>query len=394
MPEFVAMALLLISMVGLALPLAAYPTALWLVGGGQSVAPPCPSGPPPTVTLIVAFHGGDVLLMRKLANFGELDYPPDRLNLILASDGPLTAFDQTKIADAADPRITVFALPESMGKAHVLNHCIGQATGDVIVFSDLDAVLAPDAIRKLVRWFGMPDVGGICGLREFDWNLGIVGAGQASYVSADSRIKLMENRLGAITSNDGKLYAIRRSLFEPVDPTATDDLYCSLSVIAKGHRFLFDPDARVKIVPPSWSLQHDLERRRRIVVCSLSGIFARPRLLLATEFGLFGARLIVNKVLRRLAPVFFLGVLLGSALLAQSHLWAAGLLAIQVVLYLAAATLATLTHRLDAKYLHPLLAQASQGTFYFCMSMTGMLLGLFDYASGKRISRWQPKKTG
>lgn len=387
-----------ISGLALGLPFAVYPVVLWLVGRSR---PPvtAPAGPAPDalphVTIVVAFHGGGPLLARKIANVAGLDYPADRLDLILVSDGPLAAADRDMVTATAGT-LTVHLLdrPEAQGKAYALNQGTAQATGDILVFSDLDAALDPGAVRALVRWFADPDIGCVCGLRVIAGKGGVARAGQSAYIDLDTRIKLLENRLGAITSNDGKLYALRRTLFQPIHPTATDDLYSALTVIGQGFRVVFDPDARAAIPAPSRNVRHDLERRRRVVTRSLSGLLARPQRLLLTRFGLFGPRLVVNKILRRLMPVFLVTLLVGSLLMAPASSWAALFALAQIAFYAAGALHATPAgNRLAARLPAPA-RRVWQTVFYVCLGMTGMLLGVVDYLTGKRIARWTPKKTG
>lgn len=394
--EATGAALLVVSLVAVALPFAVYPAVVRLVGGLRSpVRAPDGADYRPHVTIIVAFCGGGQLLRRKLANLSELDYPRERLDVMLAADGPLDPEDQATVDAAATGslRVRSVALPGPQGKAHALNLGAHEAFGEVLVFSDLDAALPADALAKLTRWFALPDVGGICGQRVIEGAGGVASAGQSAYVGLDSQIKQLENRLGAITSNDGKLYAIRRTLFRPVHPTATDDLYSALSVIGQGYRFLFDAEARALIPPPSWTTRHDLDRRRRVVVRSLSGIFARPARLLELRFGLFGPRLLVNKVLRRLLPVFLAGLLAGCLLLAHEHAWAAALSGVQVAFYLGGAAFAAVDGRASFDRLPGPLKRGWQAAFYVCLGMAGMLLGVLDFLRGKRIARWTPKKT-
>lgn len=390
--------LAVVSVLALGLPFAVYPVVLWLVGRSRPpVTPPAAPAPEalPRVTIVVAFHGGGSLLARKIGNVASLDYPADRLDLILVSDGPLAPADRD-IVTAATGSLTVRLLdrPDAQGKAYALNQGTAEATGDILVFSDLDAALDPDAVRALVRWFAHPDVGCVCGLRVIAGKGGVARAGQSAYIDLDTRIKLLENRLGAITSNDGKLYALRRSLFQPIHPTATDDLYSALTVIGQGFRVIFDPEARAAIPAPSRSLRHDLERRRRVVTRSLSGLLARPGRLLLTRFGLFGPRLVVNKILRRLMPVFLVTLLVGSLLLAPASSWAAVFALMQIGFYGAGALHAVPGGEALAARLPGPARRAWQTVFYVCLGMTGMLLGVVDYLTGKRIARWTPKKTG
>lgn len=389
--------LIAIGLAGPALVLVIYPLLLSLL---PSASPkraayrdgPRPSVSLPSVSLIVAFAGGGALLTRKLATIAALDWPADRLEAILIADGPDDDADRAAVeaaAEASGLHLRYAALGASRGKAHALNAAAGMASGDCLVFSDLDAALAPEALDTLLAPFADPQVGGVCGQRVIGTTGGLAAAGQRGYIAWDSRLKLAENRLGAITSNDGKLYAIRRSLFQPVLPSATDDLYTALTVILAGARFVFAPDAKAVIPPPSWSLGHDFRRRRRVTIRSLSGLLARPRALGLMRFGLFGPRLVVNKLLRRLLPVFALCLLAGSALLAGETPWARALLGGQLAVYGGAAL-----YPLAGRWIgESRLGRRWQQAFYACFGMAAMLVGVVEYLGGRRIAQWQPRKT-
>lgn len=379
-----------------ATPLAIYPALLAALARLRP-PPPAPSARPGHASVIVAFSGGGALLQAKVAGLAAAAAASDwRIDLVLAGDGPISD-DDRQAAQAAAPEIPIrlCALDTPAGKAHALNLGAGQAAGDVLVFSDLDAVVDGAALQALLRWFADPSVGAVCGRRQIARQTGaaVAVAGQSAYTDLDSRIKLLENRLGAITSNDGKLYAMRRALFRPIHPAATDDLYSALTVVAQGYRVLFEPDAIARIPAPAWTIGHDLSRRRRVTLRSLTGLFARPRLLLTLRFGGYGPRLVVNKLMRRLLPVAGLLGALGLAALAPTQAWAAGALAAGLVGTAATALYAPLA-RLGATNRLPAVADKLwSSAFYAGLGLLGMLLGLIDFLRGKRVARWAPRKT-
>ena len=368
-----------------------YPLLLVLVAVLTPRAPPRASEDPPSISMIVAFRGGGGLIQRKIENFLDLDYPCERLELVLVADGPAPDLEAVA-AEYADPRIQAVEMPEGRGKALALNHAMQIAHGDVLLFSDLDARLATDCVQLLAHWFTDPDVGGVCGRRVLDRDAGTARAGQSGYIEVDSLIKQGENRLGAITSSDGKCYAVRRELAGPIDASATDDLYNALTVILAGKRYLFESQAQAHIRTPSRSSKHEVERRRRVVVRSLSGMFARPRVFGLLRFGLFGPRLVVNKVCRRLLPLALVGLLIGTAMLASTASWAGWATTMQVLFYAASGLYGPVESAGWLPWLPRSLRRLWQLAFYFCVGMWGMLLGIVEFARGKRIARWEPRK--
>src|SRR6185503_6107908 len=215
---------------------------------------------------------------------------------------------------------------------------------------------------------------------------------QERYIAADSALKRAESRLGSVTSNDGKLYAVRRSLFRPIAPGATDDLYSCLSIVEQGRRFVFEPRARAFIRTPSRNPSHELSRRRRIVARSLRGIFLKRALLNPLRHGSFALQLFVNKVCRRLLPLFLVllfGTSLALTLLEPHAPWALAALLLQLGFYALA-----LAHLVLARKRVPLIGALASVAYYFCVGNLGTLLGLADFLRGREAVKWDPVKTG
>lgn len=351
-------------------------------GAALSAAEPWPS-----VSLLVALRNAEALAQEKAENSLALEYP-GALQLVFASDG---STDQTaaRLRAASAGRIEVLEIREHHGKAHALNQGARQCHGEILVFSDADALLAPDAVTRLVLRFADESVGGVCGQRVIRERQGELTRAQGQYIAADSALKRAEGRLGSVTSNDGKLYAVRRALFRPIAPGATDDLFACLSIVEQRRRFVFEPLARALIAAPSRNPGHELVRRRRIVARSLHGIFSKRALLNPLRYGFFSIQLLVNKVCRRLLPVFLLALLLSSLALAFEHPWARAPLALQLASYALA-----LAHPVLVRAPVPGLAPAAAAAYYFCVGCLGTLLGLADFLRGRKAVKWEPIKAG
>lgn len=341
----------------------------------------------PTVSMIIAVRNGGELIAAKLENALAVDYPRHRLQIVLFSDG--STDDTVAIAQAVaaqHPQVHVGHASEHRGKHLALVDAVAQATGDLLLFTDADAMLEPDAVQRLVGHFAAPEIGGVCGLRVLGELGAYHGEAQSGYVSADSRIKSWESRSGSITSNDGKLYCIRHSLFTPVPPAVTDDLFQCLTVVRQGKRFVFEPAARAFVRTPSRNARHELARRRRIVSRSLQGMWL-VRTVLGPRFGRFALGLWINKVGRRLLPFWLLVLLVTSALLAFDYWWAGAMLLAQVAFYVTAAL-----HPYVGKRLPRRLVKLSSLASFFCIGMLGTMFGVLDFLKGSKVARWDPKK--
>src|SRR6516225_2877581 len=237
---WIAFALLLYLYVG-------YPALAWV--RAQCCPRPRPRRLPPAdyaVTVIVVAHNEEDRIRPRLDNLLALDYPKDKLEILLASDG---STDGT-VARAceyneADVRIRPFAARR--GKAAVLNEVIPSARGEIVVLADARQRFEPGALRALVRNFGDPQVGAVSGTLTLTPSAdgATVGKGTCFYWRYESFIRRCESRAGSTVGATGAIYAIRRDLFEPMPPdTILDDVLIPLRIVRRGYRVQLEPAAR------------------------------------------------------------------------------------------------------------------------------------------------------
>jgi cellulose synthase/poly-beta-1,6-N-acetylglucosamine synthase-like glycosyltransferase len=378
-----------LSALGAAAVLFIYPFAVWLRSVLVSPRDSSAKGPlPRSVSLLIVARNAEALLPRKIANSAELLLTDGRVQRVWVSDGSTDGTVDLLRREVHSPDRAVI-LEEHRGKAEALNRGAALCDGEIIVFSDVDALLEPETLEKLLGPFEDPAVGGVCGRRSLSRDRTDLTGAQSGYVSLGSRVKEWESRTGSITSNDGKLYAIRRTLFQPVAEAVTDDLFIALSVISQGACFVFEPEARAAIPTPSRSPGHELRRRRRVVCRSLRGLFRMRHLMNPRRTGFFAVGLFVNKVLRRGLPFFLLGLLASTIALARSY----DLFRVLAILQLAMIAGAASYPLIRGLPLGPVVKIGSV-LFYFCLGNLGTLLGDIDFLRGRRIVMWEPQKSG
>lgn len=345
----------------------------------------------PSVSILVVVHNASLLIEKKISNCLALDYPTDNLEIVICSDGSTDGMENL-IKPFFSGRIRLVSYPQHRGKAAVINDIVPQCNGDLLLFSDVDATLAPDCLKMLVRHFADDDIGGVSGSRVIDETEGSpLVEPQKNYIFADSVIKTLESRKGSTTSNDGKLYLIRRSLFRPISPAATDDLFTCLNIVFQGKRFVFEPHAYAYIIKPSQNMRHEIDRRRRIVCRSLSGIWTMRAVLNPIKFKTYALGLFINKVLRRALPFLLVVLLVSSSLLVFQYSFFWLLVGIQLLFYLMAIVqIIAVRFRIQ---LSPVIARASALAFYFCLGNVGTFLGALDFVRGKRYEKWEPLKS-
>lgn len=382
MPE----ALFLLCLAGAALVVAGYPLAVLLLGRFWP-RPWRAGGPgPASVSIITVVRGTPELVTQSLKDFDALAHPGVRLELILYQDG-----DDPDFAAAArdHPGVRLGRTGRHAGKALALNEAVALASGEVLLFKDADAVYPPDTLTALLAPLADPAVGGVCGRRVIDEAGHCLGVGQTGYIGLNCAVKAAESAIGSITGNDGKISAIRRECFDAVPDGVTDDLYIGLGVVIRGLRLVFAPDARALIPAPSRDPAHEIERRRRIVSTSLRGLFLRRAALSPGRIGWYAVGLAINKIGRRLLPVFALGLGFSAAALAgQGPLYQAVLLGTVSAVCLALAAPLALADRLPRR-----LDRASHTLWYALLGNAGTLLGLVDFLRGRRIVAWTPRKS-
>lgn len=381
--------LFFISLFGILLVLIGYPLLLFVLAGLRPTAHRTDSSHTPPVTLIVACHNPGTLLADKVANSLALDYPEERLSLVIVSDGSNDGTAES-LQRLTSERVHGIALQHHDGKAAALNvaieHVINNHPSEILVFSDIDARLPTDALRKLTRHFADPIIGGVCGQRVLAIDEAALHQAQASYVSWDSRIKVLESKIGSTTSNDGKLYALRREAVAPIADGVTDDLYAALGAIIQGWRVIFDAEAHALVPTPAKSPQHEISRRRRVVSRSLRGIYLRRTALNPLRFGFYAIALLVNKILRRMLPLFIALVLITSLILALDYWLFAALAGLQLIAY-GLAVLVGFGLRLPGR-----LGTATGRAYYALLGLLGTSLGVWDFFRGRTVITWQPIK--
>ncbi len=225
----------------------------------QSTLRPEARDEPPRVSLIVAAFDEQEVIAAKVANALALDYPRDRLEVIVASDGSADATVERAREAGAD---LVLDLPRG-GKVIAQNAAAERASGEILAFSDANSIWAPDALRHLIEPFADPQVAYICGQVRFLDQEG--GNLEGSYWRYEMAVREMESALAGVTAGNGAIYAVRRDDYIPLPPAGSHDLSLPFLLAKQGKRSLYVPwaSAEEKMVP---TLEGELARKRRMMV--------------------------------------------------------------------------------------------------------------------------------
>ncbi len=355
-----------------------YPLALAAVLGlrrGAAGSPPAPSAPAeaerlPLVSLIVPAYDEEEVIAAKVANALALEYPRERLQVIVASDGSEDATAERARAAGAD---LVLELPAG-GKVAALNAGAERAEGELLAFSDANAAWAPDALLRLVEPFADPAVAYVCGQVRFTDPAGDNLEGV--YWRYEMAVREMESALAGVTAGNGAIYAVRRDAYLPLASAGSHDLSFPFLFAKRGLRSLYAPGARAeeKMVP---TLEGEFARKRRMMVGLWDIVVGEGMLSPRGYSALYGFELFSHRLLRYLSPLLHLLLFLANlALLGEGWVYA---VALGLQLGLLAGALAA-----PAIPLRPLrLAR------YYALTTASIAAGLWDRARHGSSGRWK-----
>jgi len=286
------------------------------------------------VTMIVAAYNEEKIIEDKMRNIAELDYPDEKLSVIIASDG---SNDGTNgiVKRYESESLRLIEYPR-MGKVNVLNRTVPLAPGEIVVFSDANTMYDSQAVARLVEQFKDPNVGCVCGRLELMNPKKVQsGVGEGFYWRYETWIKRMESRFGCVVGANGAIYAIRKTLFEEMpDYVINDDFHISMKIMERGYKVIYENDATgiEEVAPDSKSefLRHvrDGAGHYREIRC-LTGLLNPMR-------GMRSFAYMSHRLVRWMVPFFLPLIFLVNIVLIDYPAYAAILL-MQIGLYLMAA---------------------------------------------------------
>jgi cellulose synthase/poly-beta-1,6-N-acetylglucosamine synthase-like glycosyltransferase len=316
-----------------------YPSLIWLcasICGSKQEGQKAESSDQPRVSILVAALNEEESIGQRIENALAQDYPPERLEIVIASDGSVDGTNQIvqRFVDRNPGRVRLVAFPVRRGKANVLNDAIRQVSSEIVVLSDANTFFQPLAVGRLARWFGDPGVSAVCG------KLVLIDHGSGRNVDSlywryETFLKTCEGRLGALLGSNGAIYAIRRNEYLPIPgDTIIDDFVIPLKIKQqKGGRIVYDASAVATEETPA-NVSDEFRRRARIGAGGFQSIARLWRLLLPI-YGWTSLAFLSHKVLRWFCPAFLLLALAANLFLLAEPIYRF-LLVGQIMFYLLA----------------------------------------------------------
>ncbi|HEY2322731.1 MAG TPA: glycosyltransferase family 2 protein [Thermoanaerobaculia bacterium] len=356
-----------------------YPALLWILSRLRP-RPVAEDDVTPYATFVVPAYNEERNIAAKIENALSLDYPPDRVEVLVVSNG---STDRTNdiVRGFDDPRVRLIAL-EQPGKMEALNEGARSARGEILVLTDADFFLDSHSLRTIARKFADPEVGGVCGARGSGMQRDgdATGEGEGMYGRWDRWQKIRESEIGSVFAADGLLYAIRKELYVPIsDPAQADDIAVSARVVLQGRRLLFEPTAT------AWErstvrAKEEFGRKVRVTNHSVRALL-NLRSALFTR-GFYSVELLSHKLVRHFIPFFLITLFLASvALVRRGPLYVLAL-AGQLIVYTLAAAGALLRDKAIGR------AKILTVPYYFCFVNAAAFLGVLAILRGQKMGAW------
>jgi poly-beta-1,6-N-acetyl-D-glucosamine synthase len=340
------------------------------------------SAPLPDVTLLIAAYNEQEFIRQKIENTLALDYPKEKLRLFFVTDG---SSDLTPHVVREYPHIALFHESQRRGKIHAVNRVMKFVKTPIVIFCDANTFLNKESIRNIVRHYADPQVGGVAGekriMKKTEDNAS--GSGEGIYWKYESFLKKKDSEVYSVVGAAGELFSLRTSLYEePSENMIIEDFYLSLSVAAKGYRFIYEPEAYATETA-SASVDEEWKRKVRICAGAFQAMGKLRHLLNPFRYGILSFQYFSHRVLRwTLAPLFLPLILISSVVLSISGSTFFTLATIAQILFYGMAALG---------YSYRDQNISIKGFFvpyYFCVMNLSVYAGFIRHMRGKQSVVW------
>jgi len=335
----------------------------------------------PLISVIVAAHNEESVIESKIGNLLSSDYPRERVEVLIGSDGSSDSTEDIVrkfVADGAG----LISFPQQMGKSAIQNGLVAKASGSLLIFTDADCTLPVDALSCLVENFADAKVGLVSGIprytneRETD-----ITQNEDTYLRYETWLRARESEYGLLAMASGSLFAMRRTLWKPLDPNVGDDFALPLHVALSGRRNVLDSRAIASTRLTQNRAHSMFDLKVRIVSKDLRALLANGRILNPLDYGGLAVSLWSHKLLRWFVPYFLLALFTSNIFLRHVPFYRLVFLS-QIVFY--GIALVGLVLR-NNKLAFPFSIPTS-----FCIVNFASLIGTAKCLTGRKSGRWKP----
>ena len=268
----------------------------------------------PKVTFLITAYNEAKNIAAKLENTIAQDYPKNKFEIIVASDGSTDRTDEI-VRQFSNHGVRLIRVDGRVGKTETQNQAVKQATGDVVIFSDATTKYEQNATRRIAHNYADSTVGAVSGRYEYFNPTGAsIGIGNVLFWKYENFIKSCQTRIKTITGCCGCIYSVRRSLYEPLPANIISDLVEPLKILEKGYRIIFEPEA-IAFEETTEKTAEEFYMRIRVISRGIRGLMYMKKLLNPFRYGFVSFQLFSHKVLRWLVPFFLLTIFLSNLML-------------------------------------------------------------------------------
>jgi glycosyltransferase involved in cell wall biosynthesis len=332
----------------------------------------------PPVTMVVTAHDEARRIKQKLENMLKIDYPREKMEIIIVSDGSTDGTDEI-VKTFADEGVRLLRIPERQGKHFGQGRGIQHARSEIVILSDATTYLEPDAVRKIVRNFADPTIGVVSGTDQARGE-NLAQSGEGAYVRYEMKLRELEGWVGSLVGASGCFFAIRKELAREWIDDMSSDFYMPIVAHKNGFRTVPETEA-IGYYELAGDPQREFSRKVRTVLHGLEVLFQFSEIMNVFRYGGYSLQMISHKLMRWLAPFALLILLVANLSLLDSGSVYRWIMAGQLALYIMAGIAA----------LYPSLQKvpAFKVPFFFVMVNVSIILAWVQYLKGEKQVVWE-----
>lgn len=336
----------------------------------------------PRLTFLITAYNEEKNIGTKLEQTLTLDYPRDKLEVIVASDGSTDRTDEI-VRGFAARGVRLVRVEGRVGKTETQNQAVKQATGEIIIFSDATTRYEHSAVRNLARNYADPKVGAVSGRYEYFNPTGAsIGVGSILFWKYENLIKRLQTDIKTITGCCGCIYSVRRAAYVPLPADIISDLVEPLKVVEQGYRIVFEPEA-IAFEETTEKVREEFNMRVRVVTRGMRGLLYMKKLFNPFRYGFVSFQLFSHKVLRWFVPLFLLVAFVANVFLAgRGNRFYDAALVLQAAFYLLA-LLGLLVEQRN------ILAKPFTVPLYFMTVNIAALVAMYRIWKGYKAVTWE-----
>jgi cellulose synthase/poly-beta-1,6-N-acetylglucosamine synthase-like glycosyltransferase len=358
---------------------AGYPFLIRLIGLVRrrpvAKAPSCPS-----LSIIIAAYNEAGSIQKTIENKLSLRYPAEKMEIVVVSDSSTDGTDEI-VKSLSAGNLRLLRQEPRQGKTAALNLAVAQARGEILVFSDANSLYHEDVLSEIMSNFADPRVGYVTGRMEYVTSDSVIGTGTSGYMNYENRLRTLETAVGSIVGVDGGIDAMRKSLYQSIDPSLLPDLVLPLNVVESGYRVVYEPNAVLYEEALAQSDQ-EYQMRIRVALRAFHALWHKKALLNPFRYGLYPLQIVSHKLLRYLVGYVLAAIFLCSVLIQKP--WSLAFAAIQLAMYLSALLLVGITPARMPRLFRYL--------FFFCLLNFASAVAFLMFLAGQKKVVWTPRQ--